>query len=168
MSRYLLSNADWKLHFTIPSNAAGLWTPELGATALYSSLCSWCIVGTQGAECWLCKKSLKTLGSLLNHSFSRFLLWRKSSDISVDSTEEEAEAQRGKNHLPKVTQLVSSKTETTPHISRLWRLCSFHSSVTLLPAEPTSTDPSGWYRQQPPNQPPFKTSSVWVQKSAII
>lgn len=45
-------------------------------------------------------------------SFSERAL-RNHLMLSVDSTEEEAEARRGKNHLPKVTQLVSSRTETT-------------------------------------------------------
>lgn len=76
--------------------------------------------------------------------------------MSVDSTEEEAEAQRGKNHLPKVTQLVSSKTETTTHISRLWSPCSCHSSVTLLPAEPPPLTPVDDTDNSPQTSLPLK------------
>ena len=89
-------------------------------------------------------ESSGNLNRLLNHSFPRFPIWKspqKLFGLSVYSTEEEAEAQRGKNYLPKLTQLASSRTETSIHVSKLSIL-----STTLwysLPEEPAFIDLNG-------------------------
>ena len=171
MSRSLLSNARWKLRSTALPSAARLWTPEPGATALYSSLCSWYFVGTQGAECWLCKEELQgsrrlTLPFLLRVPPLKGpleIVWCKCWFYRRGSW-----GPRGKSHVPKVTQLESSRTETTVQSpgcgASVLSTALWHS---LLVSQPPLTS-VGDTDKSPPDQPPFKTSSVWVQKSAII